>query len=311
MSVTKISNLIILVCLLAFQVAASEQSKDAVVQKDRLYRITKRKCRLVDGVYWHSISKLIMKEGSIISISDFFAGRKLVIDVQEFVGSGENTIVQAFSNQFSTRWESKLYTLEGRPRARNGKKGASQTPIIAGWGDDGASGTRGTDGRNGRNSVDLTIQMGIRQIENLRIILVSESGGNGGAGGVGQHGGGARCSYTTGGNGGVGGKGGTGGQPGIVGPVIFKWWELSPIMSADDGFPVNVSVMLIPGASGIPGLGGKGGNGAPDKDSCTFGTWTQPGGRHGAYGPIGDSMDKNRHLYFGKIQVVSAYKLIK
>ncbi len=189
---------------------------------------------------------------------------------------------------------------------------ASESPLVAASGQDGADGllgragagageggTRGTDGQSGLN-VDPVLATGTIFIEaaafevRLRVSVSGGAGGNGGRGGNGGNGGsGARgeasrpgvvdCSSGPGwggrgGDGGAAGRGGDGGAGGSAATISLR------IKSSFSGSIEASAKSGAGGRGGLAGSPGQGGAGGPEGEARGL---CRPAGRNGASGTAG------------------------
>jgi hypothetical protein len=253
---------------LFFCIQSIALGEDLHLNKDQVFSIPERNLEHNNNdEYFYRINRLVLENGSVLVISDFFSNKKLTIVVNELVVNGKAIIIQPFSQNISTPFDfNYIYNPYDEkygafPKGRAGTPGPLVNPPAAGEIDNGISGLNGQDGGIGKNSVKLKLDFGILKLDELYIVIKSESGGNGGSGGKGQNGGGKRCPDRSAGNGGRGGNGGRAGIAGNINDIEFKWHELSPIITSNNEIPLGVSITAIPGISGLPGGGGAGGNG--------------------------------------------------
>lgn len=155
-----------------------------------------------------------------------------------------------------------------------------------GHGQDGVPGGTGAIGGQGGVGKYLEINIGLNELNSLRIISKGGTGGTGGSGGKGQRGGNAVRFIHSGGNGGAGGLGGVGGTGGRGGEIKVTYWFNEPAVVVEGRFSLNVDGG-DPGAGGPGGPPGGGGNAVNSSPGRRHGGNPGPPGAAGASGPVG------------------------
>ena len=151
-------------------------------------------------------------------------------------------------------------------RGRRGSDGLSSRQHGSDGGEckDGSHGQAGASGSPGGDGVDISITIGLVNVDELLIDVRGGDGGNGGNGANGGKGGRASCGRVCSGQeGGNGGRGGDGGKGGAGGAVKVNYWVAgqSPITFNRLGSGLRVDT-----SGGSPGKGGNGGNGGERGD---------------------------------------------
>jgi len=143
-------------------------------------------------------------------------------------------------------------------RGQSGGSAADNTTQLATAGTcaEGKPGAAGDAGSHGTDGVNITLKLGVSQLEGLQVLTAGGAGGSGGKGADGQHGGKInKCQGPDGGAGGAGGAGGSGGQGGD-GPISY--WD--PAGKADmKEIARRIEIAAAGGTGGKPGAGGVGG----------------------------------------------------
>lgn len=255
----------------------------------------------LDEVYLHDNASLVLDQS--------FSGKKLTLLIKDFVAVGWTQIIHSLTAEPVKTPRDMSYTIP--PKAGNGSNGpgpAGQPEYSVA----GKIGHQGGPGKNGRDSVELHLKLGIRKLDHLTILLMSESGGDGGTGGEGQSGGGASCYHGDAGQSGAGGKGGTAGFPGNIQDLTIEWWEKTPIYHDLGGMPLGMDIMTLVGFSGYPGNGGKGGPQLAGREcgclplvGCSS---RRNGSSQGDWGKIGDFALPNKDFFLGDIGKIKIIK---
>lgn len=194
--------------------------------------------------YILTLNKLKMSHETALIIPSELHGQKVTINILSFSGRGRNIISQSFGKKVSFDLDSYIYpNYKNHPRAKNGVPGRQ--------GPGQPSRLNQRNGENGKSSSELTINMNINAVQDLNIIILSQSGGNGGKG-----------NYD-------GGKGGTPGYPGKINSININWFSKNNLLHDQNALPNGINFIPVPGISGVPGEKGSQGTRARHGDFLT------------------------------------------
>lgn len=299
-------------CLIfALIMTTSVVAKDIIVKSEQTRRLTSGDLSFENSEYHLNLNNLVLENDSVLLIPDFLAGKTLNVTVKNLIAKGRTLIVQPLGGYFQDRDDPTFYNYwDKHPRAASGEAVGDRDQALTM--ENGQEGYPGKNGKTGRSSVRLKMNLGISVIQDLLIVLKSESGGHGGKGGTGQQGGGAECDPISGGDGGNGGKGGPGGKggfPGNVKEIDITWHANAPVLSSNKGVPLGLSIKQLPGLAGTPGLGGDGGKRGGGK-SC-FVTRSRDAGEDGADGDLGAFPRSDVQMFYGRQGKVTITKELK
>lgn len=230
------------------------------------------------------VDRLIMEDFSTFFIHKEMAGKKATIKANYFEAGFRTHIVFTLQDSFISRLDI-LNNTQPELFQQKADKGADGiTHRQPGYGQTGKTGGNGGKGSNGRPIVQLEFDLAVKKIEDLKIELWAEHGGNGGNAGHGALGGGSKCSSRThGGNGGNGGKGGDGGLPSRFPKIIFKWrpYQRASIQTDINGAIPGVFFDFLTAHTGGIGIGGNGGRPGSGRKcfggNMRSGNWGSPG----------------------------------
>ena len=156
---------------------------------------------------------------------------------------------------------------------------------------DGGAGGNGDPGTHGGQGVDISITMGLVEIDELFIDVRGGGGGNGGHGANGGKGGRASCGrICSGQEGGRGGRGGDAGNGGNGGKVEVQYWVAgtTPISFSNNRSVRGLRIDATGGEPGQPGIGGRGGDGGDGKRCPPFNSIRRGSGHGGENGVDGN-----------------------
>lgn len=229
---------------LIFIISFSSYAEDIFLLQGQQKALKTSDFTKVNKSYVLEIEKLTMKHKSALIIPSELHGQRVIINVLNYRGKGRNIITQSFGKKASFDLNSYLYPdYRSHPRAKNGVPGRQ------GPGQPSRHGQR--NGENGKSSSELTINLNINAVQDLNIIMLSQSGGNGGKG-----------NYD-------GGKGGTPGYPGKINSITINWFSNYNLLHDHNAIPNGVNVIPVPGISGVPGEKGAQGTRARHGDFLT------------------------------------------